>query len=68
MPFQPDRDSAIDPKKEVFLVVSPPLEYQNEKDSSYCVLYDVVAHPDELHSVSIDATGAARHRVSDPKP
>lgn len=54
----------IDPNKKLYLLVNTPVEHQNEKDGSYCVLYDVIVHPDELHVCALDATGAARARLN----
>jgi hypothetical protein len=45
------------------MVVSTPLEYQNEKDGSYCIIYDCVVHPDEVFVCTINASGEARNRV-----
>ncbi len=56
--------SSYDLNKSVYMLVGPPLEYQNEKDKSYCVIYDIVVHPDEVYVCSIDSTGIARNRVS----
>ena len=53
----------VDPSKQLYLLVGPPLEYQNEKDQSYCILYDILVHPDEIKVIFLDPTGAARKRV-----
>jgi hypothetical protein len=55
---------AYDMRKTVYMLVGQPLEYQNEKDKSYCVIYDIVVNPDEVYVCSIDSTGIARNRVS----
>ncbi len=68
VPFKHEPNSSangtVDPNKPIYMVVSPPIEYQNEKDNSYCVIYDCVVHPDEIYVCTLDATGNARHRVS----
>lgn len=54
----------IDANKKIYMLVNTPVEHQNEKDGSYCVLYDVLVHPDELTVCALDATGAARARLN----
>lgn len=56
--------SRIDSNKKLYMLVSTPVEHQNEKDGSYCVLYDIVVHPDELTMCALDATGTARARLN----
>ena len=57
-------DKGLDDSKLVYMVVSAPLEHQNEKDGSYCVVYDVVISPQEVAAASNDETGRIRGRVS----
>ena len=47
-----------------YMVVSTPLEHTNEKDSSYCVVYDVVVNAKVISLSSTDETGRARASVS----
>lgn len=54
----------IDPQKKLYMLVNTPVEHQNEKDGSYCVLYDIIVHPDELTICALDATGSARARMN----
>jgi hypothetical protein len=45
------------------MVVSTPTEQTNDKDGSYCVIYDVLVHPDVTLACSLDAAGDVRHKV-----
>lgn len=64
VPLRPEPSaSRIDAAKKLNLLINTPVEHQNEKDGSYCVLFDVVTHPDELHVCNIDASGQARARL-----
>ncbi|MCL4419287.1 hypothetical protein M1146_04260, partial [Patescibacteria group bacterium] len=63
IPFKAEVRSTIDVHKTIFMLVSLPLEYQNEKDLSYCIIYDIVVNPDEIYMTNIDSSGAARHRI-----
>ena len=47
-----------------YMVVSAPLEHTNEKDSSYCVVYDVVVNAKVVSVSSSDESGRARAVVS----
>jgi len=40
-----------------YMLVGPPIEHMNEKDSSYCVVYDVVVHPDEIKNSVTETLG-----------
>jgi hypothetical protein len=67
VPFKPETNSTaneVDPDKQLYMIISTPLEYQNEKDGSYCIIYDVVVHPDEVFVCTINSSGTARTRVS----
>ena len=46
-----------------YMVVSAPLEHTNEKDSSYCVVYDVVVNAMVVSISSSDETGRTRAMV-----
>ena len=66
VPFKPETNSTsneVDPEKQLYMIISTPLEYQNEKDGSYCIIYDVVVHPDEVFVCTINSSGNARTRV-----
>lgn len=67
VPYKPERSRNVvelDEKKLIFMILNVPLEYQNEKDQSVCVIYDAIVHPEELIFSSNDASGAVKHRVS----
>ncbi len=63
VPFKTEPTTEIDPDKSLYMIVGTPLEYQNEKDGSYCIIYDVVVHPDEIFVCTINSSGIARHRL-----
>lgn len=67
VPYKAERSKNVvdlDEKKLIFIILNVPLEYQNEKDQSVCVIYDAVVHPEELIFSSNDSSGAVKHRVS----
>jgi hypothetical protein len=71
VPFKPEENAKandVDENKLIYMLVGQPFEYQNEKDGSYCIIYDVIVHPDEVFASSINPTGTARNRVSSPRP
>jgi hypothetical protein len=53
----------VDANKVLYMIIGTPFEYQNEKDKSYCIIYDVLVHPDEIFVCTINASGLARHRL-----
>eukprot|EP01031_Cornospumella_fuschlensis_P036512 gene36512-44293_t len=53
----------LDANKVVYMAVIPPIEYQNEKDGNYCVIYDVLVHTTEYYVCTIDSSGVARDRL-----
>eukprot|EP00981_Chlorochromonas_danica_P006171 scaffold1302_cov165-Ochromonas_danica.AAC.5 len=60
-----DATNAFDKKKQIYMILNTPFEYQNEKDGNYCVIYDIIVHPSEIYVSTIDSTGVARDRAMD---
>jgi len=62
VPYNGDDES--DSTKLIYMLVGAPIEHNSEKDSNYCVVYDVVVHPDEIGSSVASSSGMVNSRVS----
>ena len=51
--------------KLIYMLVGAPIELMSETNCSYCVVYDVVVHPEEIGRSMADSSGKACRRVSD---
>lgn len=57
-----DKNTA-EAKAPLYMLLGAPVEYQNDKDGGYCIIYDIVVHEDEVYVCSIDSTGEARNNL-----
>ena len=62
VPYNGDDES--DSTKLIYMLVGAPIEHNSEKESNYCVVYDVVVHPKVVSSAVVDSRRKANSKVS----